>query len=515
MFEKYTEKARRVIFFARYEASQFGSPYIETEHVLLGILREDKALVNRIFKSLGAIETIRSEIETNAAIREKVSTAVDLPLSNENKRVLRHAEAEAKKLAHQHIAPGHLLLGLMREEKCSAAKLLSAPKVQLEQVREAVRHLSAEKNVPPQQPDRPSGPLSEFGINITLQAQDGTLPPLIGREQEVQRVIQVLSRLTGNNPLLVGEPGVGKKTIVYGLAQRIAECAIPSLEGRSIVSLDPAVIESGIQSRARFEQDLEKTLDELLYNSPGPIFFIDGLHSLAQAERFLSVATVLKPALLGGSVQCISTARAADQSKTIEAARWLDQCFTVIEVKPPDEAEAIDVLRGVKERFQQFHDVTYTDEAIQYAVFHSNSYFPNRSLPEKAIDLIDEAGARVKLRQSKLPEEIQEAQKGARFLRQRHDRSLDNNEFEKARFYADELKKASENIEALLKKHALHEQAIATVTRDDIRTDHRGENRIPDRPASQVESCQRIGSREAKMTCSRSRPLGTCSVTLL
>jgi ATP-dependent Clp protease ATP-binding subunit ClpC len=468
MFEKYTEKARRVIFFARYEASQFGSPNIETEHFLLGLLREDKALMNRLLRSAEAMQDIRKEIERCSDVREKIETSVDLPVSNECRRVLAYATEESERLAHQHIGTEHLLLGLLREEKCFAAKLLHDRNVRLDQVREQARQSGLEEQARQPGAAHPSVRLSEFGIDLTRQALDGILPPLVGRERELQRTIQVLCCLTRRNPVLVGEPGVGKQAIIYGLALRISEGAVPELDGRTILSLDLAVIASGTKSRSRFEDNMESILRGLLYVEYRLILFIDGLHSLANTQRFLSVANVIKPALLNARIQCISTATPAEFAKTVEASPWLEEHFAVVEVKPPSEAEAIEVLMGVKERFQKFHDVIYTDEAVQYAVFHSNSYVPNRCLPEKAIDLLDEAGARLKLRQGHLPAEVVEVNKRMRFLQQRHDGAVSNHEFEKARFYADEVRKEKDNVEALRKKYNLSQQSSATVTREDI-----------------------------------------------
>ena len=467
MFERYTEKARRVIFFGRYEASQFGSPYIETEHLLLGLLREDKALTNRLLRSEAVVQDIRKEIERCTDAREKTSTSADLPLSNEAKRVLLHAAEEADRLGHKQIGTEHLLFGMLSEEKSFAAKLLNDRNVRLSQVREQLQQSEPEPAGRVPGGGQLSVHLSDFGSNLTDQAKDGMLPPLVGREQELQRVIQVLCRLTRGNPVLLGEPGVGKKTIVYGLAQRIVEGGIPGLDGRSIVSLDPAVVASGTKSRSRFENSLEEIIEKLFYDQQDFMLFIDGLHSLAQAQPFLRVANVIKPALLDGKLQCISSATATEYSKTVETTPWLEQCFTTVEVKPATEAEAIAVLTGIKDRFQKFHEVTYTDEAIQYAVFHSSSYFPNRSLPEKAIDLIDEAGARVKLREGRLPDEIQEAQKRIIGIVKRMEAAIANHEFEKARRHSDEEVREREALRELRKKHKLN-AAIVAVTRDDI-----------------------------------------------
>ncbi len=241
MFERYTEKARRVIFFARYEASQFGSPYIETEHLLLGLLREDKALANRFLRSHAAIESIRKQIEAHPTIREKVSTSVDLPLSHECKRVLAYGAEEAERLNHKHIGTEHLLLGLLREEKCFAAEILHERGLRLSQVREEIQRSSSEK-VASNRP-KESSLLAEFSRDLTQAAIDGSLDPLIGRDYELERVVQILCRRTKNNPVLIGEPGVGKTAIVEGLAQKIADGDVPSfLSDKRILALDLSLI---------------------------------------------------------------------------------------------------------------------------------------------------------------------------------------------------------------------------------------------------------------------------------
>src|SRR5579864_4181447 len=248
MFERYTEKARRVIFFARYEASQFGSPYIETEHLLLGLLREDKALTNRFLRTHASVESIRKQIEGHTTIREKVSTSVDLPLSNECKRVLAYAAEEAERLSDKHIGTEHLLLGLLREEKCFAAEILHERGLRLSTIREELARTRQEK-APPQR-SRESSLLGEFSRDLTQAAIDNQLDPLVGRESELERVVQILCRRTKNNPVLIGEPGVGKTAIVEGLAQRISSNQVPEiLKGKQIYSLDLAALFRSEQSR--------------------------------------------------------------------------------------------------------------------------------------------------------------------------------------------------------------------------------------------------------------------------
>jgi ATP-dependent Clp protease ATP-binding subunit ClpC len=476
MFDRYTENARRAIFFGRYEASQFGSPYIETEHLLLGVLREDYGLVKQLFSQPGAVEDIRKEIEQATSVKEKVSTAVDLPLTNESKRTLAYAAEEAERLSHKHIGTEHLLLGLLREEKCFAAKLLNDRKVYVSQVRELIRNpkatsqagsAKASQSLGSSEASQGSVSLSSFGVDLTAQAARDLLPPLIGREGELQRVIQILCRFARNNVVLVGEPGVGKRAIVFGLAQRISKGIAPGLHGRGILQLDLAVIASGIKSQTRFEENMERILTQLAgYGSP--ILFIEGLRVLAETQRFLNVFNVIKPALLQGKVQCISTAAPTEYRKAVEAAPWMEQCFSVIEVKPATEAESVQVLAGIKERFEKFHGVTYTEEALEYAVFHANSHFANRYLPEKAVDLMDEAGALVKLQHARLPDEVRECWKKMRLIQRHQDAAIANHEFQKANSYAEEMKKETTNLEALRKKYNLQEPATPTVTRHDV-----------------------------------------------
>src|SRR5579864_636485 len=469
MFERYTEKARRVIFFARYEASQFGSPYIETEHLLLGLLREDKALTNRFLRSHASVESIRKQIEGHTTIREKVSTSVDLPLSNECKRVLAYAAEEAERLSHKHIGTEHLLLGLLREEKCFAAEILHERGLRLSTIREELARSSQEKAQPQRQ--RESSLLSEFSRDLTQNAMDSQLDPLVGRENELERVVQILCRRTKNNPVLIGEPGVGKTAIVEGLAQRIADGEVPSfLADKRILALDLSLIVAGTKYRGQFEERLKTIMKELM-ESQNCIIFIDELHTLVgagSAEGSLDAANILKPALSRGEIQCIGATTPAEYRKSIEKDRSLERRFQAVKVPPPNEADAIKIIMGIKDRYEKFHAVSYTDAAIEFAVSHSNRYIPDRFLPDKAIDLIDEAGARVKLRQTSLPEEITEVQKRIKFIVHRMENAIANHEFEKARFYSDEERKERENLRALREKYHLDESSTGVVAREDI-----------------------------------------------
>ncbi|MGI8996480.1 MAG: ATP-dependent Clp protease ATP-binding subunit [Pyrinomonadaceae bacterium] len=399
MFERYTEKARRVIFFARYEASQFGAPAIEPEHLLLGLMREDKTLTARFLqRAHTSLEAIRKEVEGRATMRERIPTSVELPLAPETKRVLHHAHEESDRLQHRHIGTEHLLLGLLREERSMAAEILLERGLRLAAVREEVaRATGAERNA--QKKDTPH--LAEFSRDLTEDAANDKLDPLVGREAEIERVIQILCRRTKNNPVLIGEPGVGKTAIVEGLAQRIMRGDVPSfLDNKRILSLDLSLIVAGTKYRGQFEERLKQIMRELIEN-PQYIIFIDELHTLVgagSAEGSLDAANILKPALSRGEIQCIGATTPAEFRKSIEKDRSLERRFQSVKVPPPSEEEAVKILDGVRERYEAFHQVSYSVEAIEAAVYQSNRYIPDRFLPDKAIDVIDEAGARVKLR---------------------------------------------------------------------------------------------------------------------
>src|SRR3954462_14400906 len=469
MFERYTERARRVIFFARYEASQFGSTTIETEHLLLGLIREDKNLTNRFLRNHSSIESIRKEIEGRTTIREKVSTSIDLPLSNECKRILAYAAEEAERLNHRHIGTEHLLLGILREEKSVAAEILHERGLRLNAIREELARSVVDRQTLIKPKETPL--LSEFSRDLTQAAMDGILDPLVGRDAEIDRVIQILCRRTKNNPVLIGDPGVGKTAIVEGLAQRIVDGEVPSfLADKRILVLDLSLIVAGTKYRGQFEERLKTIMKELVDN-PNTVVFIDELHTLVgagSAEGSLDAANILKPALSRGEIQCIGATTPAEYRKSIEKDRSLERRFQAVKVPPPSESDAIKIINGIKDRYEKFHAVSYTDAAIEFAVSHSNRYIPDRFLPDKAIDLIDEAGARVKLRQTSLPEEITEVQKRIKFIVHRMDSAIANHEFEKARFYSDEERKERETLRALRDKYHLDDSAAGIVGREDI-----------------------------------------------
>ncbi|MCI0409750.1 MAG: ATP-dependent Clp protease ATP-binding subunit [Acidobacteria bacterium] len=409
MFERYTERARRVIFFARYEASQLGSSAIETEHVLLGLIREGKGLTSRIFsKSHLSMESIRKEIEGRALFRDKVSTSVDIPLSLESKRVLSFASEEAERMLHNYIGTEHILLGLLREEKSVAAGILTEKGMRLSAVREDIVQLLNEKANLGKAKETPL--LSEFSRDLTEAAARGALDPLVGRQDELTRIVQVLCRRTRNNPVLIGEPGVGKTALVEGLANKIVQGDVPVfLAEKRILALDISLIVAGTKYRGQFEERL-KTIMRELTESHNIVIFIDELHTLVgagSAEGSLDAANILKPALSRGEIQCIGATTPAEYRKYIEKDRSLERRFQAVKVSSPSEDETIQILRGIKDRYEKFHHVSYEDGALEAAVYQASRYIPDRFLPDKAIDLLDEAGSRVKLRDAVAIEEAQ------------------------------------------------------------------------------------------------------------
>ena len=455
MFERYTERARRVLFFARYEASQLGSISIETEHLLLGLIREGKGLTSRIFaRSHLSLESIRKEIEGRTVFREKVSTSVEIPFSAETKRVLQFAAEEADRLLHNYIGTEHLLLGILREERSVAATILMEKGMRLNTVREDIVALLNEKTTLTRVKETPL--LAEFSRDLTEAAMKNQLDPLVGRATELERVQQVLCRRTKNNAVLIGEPGVGKTAIVEGLAQKIVYGDVPHfLADKRVLALDISLIVAGTKYRGQFEERLKAIMKELTEN-PNIIVFIDELHTLVgagSAEGSLDAANILKPALSRGEIRCIGATTPAEYRKYIEKDRSLERRFQAVKVDPPSEKETIEVLMGVKDRYEQFHHVEYTNEAIEAAVYQSSRYITDRFLPDKAIDLVDEAGARAKLREAGFSsEEFGEINRTIRVAVEQMETAVSEKNFEKAQFYREQEVQARENLQFVREK---------------------------------------------------------------
>ena len=454
MFERYTERARRVLFFARYEASQLGSISIETEHLLLGLIREGKGLTSRIFaRSNLSLEHIRKQIESRTVFREKVSTSVEIPFSGESKRLLQFAAEEADRLLHNYVGTEHLLLGILREERSVAAKILIEKGMRLNSVREHIVALLNEKTTVTRVKEMPL--LAEFSRDLTDSAMKTELDPLVGRELELERLQQVLCRRTKNNAVLIGEPGVGKTAIVEGLAQKIVQGNVPHfLADKRLLVLDISLIVAGTKYRGQFEERLKAIMKELTENSH-VIVFIDELHTLVgagSAEGSLDAANILKPALSRGEIRCIGATTPAEYRKYIEKDRSLERRFQTVKVDPPVESEALQILLGVKERYESFHHVQYTQEALEAAVYQSSRYITDRFLPDKAIDILDEAGARAKLRHAGRSEEFCDINESIRIAVEQMENAAAQKNYEKAQFFREQEVIARENLQLVREK---------------------------------------------------------------
>ncbi len=473
MFERYTEKARRVIFFARYEASQFGSPYIETEHLLLGLLREDKALTNRFLHAHMAVESIRRQIEKNTTIREKVSTSVDLPLSNEGKRVLTYAAEEAERMGHKHIGTEHLLLGLLREENCFAQQILKERGIELEAIRENLSKPGMEGSVLQSTAVSKSAAAAQtvasLFVDLSDKAANGALEPVVGRDLELDTMIEVLTKRERRNPMLLGPHGAGKSAIVEALAQRIVEGRVPpQLAHMRILAVSSETLSAWAPGRAGFGA-LAQLLGSVA-SSGNMIMFVDGLRGSGFAGQPPSedLSGVLKFAMQEADVRCIGAA----SENQYEAARasypGLEKIFQTLHVKPLDAAGALAALTVRREKLEEFHHAKFTEEALEYAVRHADGYLIDKALPGKALELLDASGAVACLRTGAEPEEIVGVRKRLTFISERLDSAVANREFEKARFYEDEASKERNNLVVLRRKHGLDDAPPVTVGREDV-----------------------------------------------
>ena len=390
MFERYSERARQTVFFARHEAARLSSSYIQSHHLLLGTLRADAEWAARLFASHTKIEALRERF-ARPADAPRVSASVDLPLDAECKRILSFAAEEAGQLGHQHIGVEHLLLGMAREEGSAAAKILREAGFTLVRLREEVLHPPARPTpvVPPAEP----GGTAEGARDLTAAAGDGELAPLVGRERELERMIQILSRRTKNNPVLIGEPGVGKSALVDGLAQRISAGDVPEILAElKIVTLDASAL---VAPRRR------------AVAADGAIVCIEGLFDLADRGPgwpLVEAIHTLEPRLARRELRCIATGTPAGLRQTVEKAGLLARHFEVVEVAEPDEEEAIRILAALQPQYERFHGVVYNEGTMAAAVRASGRFLAHRSLPDRAIDLIDEAAVQVKLRWEKADE---------------------------------------------------------------------------------------------------------------
>ncbi len=470
MFEKFTEKAKRILFLARYEASQQGSKVIGTEHILLGLLKEGEETTRELFTRANvSMDLLQAELERRSPAREKLSTSVEIPFSEETKKVLQFGEEEAERLMHPHIGTEHLLLGLLRLEDSVAGRMLAERGMRLFAVREDAVNIYKRRALPKKKKETPF--LNEFARDFSEMAQRRVFDPLIGRDTELERVVQVLSRRRKNNPVLLGEPGVGKTAIVEGLATRIVDGEVPpSLLSKRILALDLSLVVAGTKYRGQFEERLKGIIAELTA-SDDVIMFIDEIHSLigaGSAEGSLDAANILKPTLSRGEVQCIGATTPRDYHKYIEKDRALVRRFQPITIRPPSEEESCRILEGVKERYERFHGVRYDDEALRAAVYQSNRYITDRFLPDKAIDVLDEAGARVKLGKRISFSEIKKVEQDLRRAVDGMKNALARKDFDEAVAFHDKEVTLRRRHEELKQRYEEEANRILDVTRPDV-----------------------------------------------
>jgi ATP-dependent Clp protease ATP-binding subunit ClpC len=462
MYERFTDRARKVMQLANQEAQRFNHEYIGTEHILLGLVKEGTGVAANVLKNLDIdLRKIRMEVEKIVQAGPDMVTMGKLPQTPRAKKVIEYSIEEARNLNHNYVGTEHLLLGLLREQEGVAAQVLMNLGLKLEDVREEVLNLlghnsmeqessGGERTANKGKSKTPA--LDSFGRDLTELARQGKLDPVIGRQNEIERVIQVLSRRTKNNPVLLGEAGVGKTAIVEGLAQLIVDSNVPELlRDKRIVVLDLAMMVAGTKYRGQFEERIKAVMNEVR-RAKNTILFIDELHTLVGAggaEGAIDASNVLKPALARGEIQCIGATTLDEYRKYIEKDGALERRFQQIIVNPPSKDEAVEILRGLRDRYEAHHRVQIKDEALQEAVELSDRYISGRCLPDKAIDVIDEAGARVRLKAMTRPPDLKELDGQIEQLNQEKEAAVAEQDFEKAahlRDQADKLKKKKETI---------------------------------------------------------------------
>ncbi len=458
MFERFTEKAIKVIMLAQEEARRLGHNFVGTEQILLGLIGEGTGVAAKVLKSMGVnLKDARVEVEKIIG-RGSGFVAVEIPFTPRAKRVLELSLEEARQLGHNYIGTEHLLLGLIREGEGVAARVLENLGVDLAKVRtQVIRMLGETAEVASGggggKGSTKTPTLDEFGSNLTQQAADGKLDPVVGRQNEIERVIQILGRRTKNNPVLIGEPGVGKTAIAEGLAQRINAGDVPDiLEDKRVLTLDIGLLVAGTKYRGEFEERLKKIMEEIR-GAGNVILVIDEVHTLigaGAAEGAIDAANILKPALARGELQCIGATTLDEYRKHIERDAALERRFQPVQVGEPSVDDTIEILRGLKERYEAHHRLKIADEALIAAATLGDRYISDRFLPDKAIDLIDEAGSRVRLMNSKLPPAAKEIDKQLRDIERQKENAVREQDFGKAGELRDKEVELREQIRTIL-----------------------------------------------------------------
>lgn len=452
MFKRFTERARRVIILAREEAERHHHEYLGTEHILLGMLKDGGGIAITVLQKAGlSIDQIRLEVERHLPRNANSLIVGEIPFTPKAKKVLEYAVEEARLMGHNYIGTEHLLLGLLKEKEGIAAKVLNTLGIRLVETREKILNLLQEPATKTKEKSKTPA-LDEFGRDLTELAQAGKLDPVIGREDEIERVVQILCRRTKNNPVLIGEPGVGKTAIVEGLAQRIMNKEVPQLLfDKRVVALDLGALVAGTKYRGQFEARMKAIMKEIV-QAENIVIFIDELHTLVgagAAEGSVDASNMLKPALSRGEIQCIGATTLDEYRKYIEKNGALERRFQSIIVDPPSLEESIEILKGLKDRYETHHRLRIPDASIEQAVMLSARYVTDRYLPDKAIDVMDEAGARVRLQRITPPPTVRELQRKINDVVRVKKDKIENQEFEKAVELRDEEEEVRRQIEDL------------------------------------------------------------------
>ena len=437
-FEKFSERARRVLSLAQEEAQNFNHNYIGTEHILLGLVREPDCVAAKVLLNLGVqLNKVRSAVEFIIG-RGEASSETEIGLTPRAKKVIELAVDEARRLNHQYIGTEHLLIGLLREGDGVAAGVLESLGVNLEKTRSETTRMLSQNFAQAQSGARgtPRTPtLDQLGVDLTEAAKSGKLDPVIGRQQEIERVVQILSRRTKNNPCLIGEPGVGKTSVVEALAQRISSGDIPdTLQGKRLVTLDMGALVAGTKYRGEFEERLKKVIEEIK-SSGNCVLFIDEMHTIVgagAAEGAVDAANILKPSLARGELQCIGATTPDDYRKHVERDAALERRFQPIKVEEPSAEDTVDILKGVKSRYEEHHKLVISDEALENAANLASRYITDRYLPDKAIDLVDEASSRVRIHNSSMPLSLKEAMSVLDSVKREKESAIESQQYEEA-----------------------------------------------------------------------------------
>ena len=454
-FDKFTERARRVLSLAQEEAQRFNHNYIGTEHLLLGLVREGDGLAAKVLANLGVeLNKVRSAVEFIIGRGDR-PTSGEVGLTPRAKKVIELAVDEARRLNHHYIGTEHLLLGLVREGEGIAAGVLESLGVNLEKVRAETTRILSQSGPQAHAQARSSTrtpTVDQLGMDLTALAKADKLDPVIGRSKEIERVVQILNRRTKNNPVLIGEPGVGKTAIVEALAQRINAGDVPdTLQGRRLLTLDMGALVAGTKYRGEFEERLKKVIEEIK-TSGNCVLFIDELHTLVgagAAEGAVDAANILKPSLARGELQCIGATTLDEFRKHIERDTALERRFQPVKVEEPSVEDTVKILEGIKVRYEEHHHLTISDEALEAAANLSARYISDRFLPDKAIDLIDEASSRVRIRRSQMPPSVKEAMRGLESVRREKEAAIAAQQYEYAAELRDRELKLVERIESL------------------------------------------------------------------